>query len=151
MATIEETFDVVCKTFRISALNAPQKNGITKIVEERRDVFINLPTGFGEERCVTILKTAARESSRKMGVLRHYDSFWTTFPKTTFPKIKEKNINLRKNKNKKFIFFIGQEIKKPDLSGQNRSNPQNPDKTGQIRSNPEILPRTLTLAHFGPL
>ena len=50
MATIEEAFDVVCKTFRISALNAPQKNGITKIVEERRDVFINLPTGFGEER-----------------------------------------------------------------------------------------------------
>ena len=39
-----------------------QKNGITKIVEERRDVFINLPTGFGEERCVTILKTAARET-----------------------------------------------------------------------------------------
>ena len=93
-----------------------------------------------------------QNSSRKMGVLGHYDSFWTTFPK-----IKEKNINLRKNKNKKFIFFIGQEIKKPDLSGQNRSNPQNPqnpqnpDKTGQIRSNPEILPRTLTLAHFGPL
>ena len=50
MATIEEAFDIVCKTFRISALNAPQKNGITKIVEERRDVFINLPTGFGEER-----------------------------------------------------------------------------------------------------
>ena len=25
------------------------------LVEERRDVFINLPTGFGEERCVTIL------------------------------------------------------------------------------------------------
>ena len=25
MATIEETFEVVCKTFRISALNAPQK------------------------------------------------------------------------------------------------------------------------------
>ena len=62
MATIEEAFDVVCKTFRISALNAPQKNGVTKIVEERRDVFNNLPTGFGEERCVTILKTAARET-----------------------------------------------------------------------------------------
>ena len=39
-----------------------KKNGITKIVEERRDVLINLPTGFGEERCVTILKTAARET-----------------------------------------------------------------------------------------
>ena len=60
MATIEEAFDVVCKTFRISALNAPQKNGITKIVEERRDVVINLPTGFGEERCVTILKKRLR-------------------------------------------------------------------------------------------
>ena len=48
MATIEEAFDVVCKTFLISALNAPQKNGITKKVEERRDVFINLPTGFGK-------------------------------------------------------------------------------------------------------
>ena len=46
MASIEEAFD-----------------GITKIVEERRDVFINRPTGFGEERCVTILKTAARETS----------------------------------------------------------------------------------------
>ena len=39
MATIEEAFDVVSKTFRISALNAPH----------------------GEERCVTILKTAARQ------------------------------------------------------------------------------------------
>ena len=41
MATIEEAFDVVSKTFRISTLNAPQKNGITKIV----------------------LKTAARETN----------------------------------------------------------------------------------------
>ena len=88
-----------------------------------------------------------------MGVLGHYDSFWTTFSKNKRKKYKF----FKKNKNKKFIFFIGQEIKKPDLSGQNRSNPQNPqnpqnpDKTGQIRSNPEILPRTLTLAHFGPL
>jgi len=48
MATIEEAFDVVCKTFQISTLNAPQRNGITKIVEERWDVFINLPTGFGK-------------------------------------------------------------------------------------------------------
>ena len=48
MATTEEAFDVVSKTFRISALNALQKNGITKIVEEGRDVFINLPTGFGK-------------------------------------------------------------------------------------------------------
>ena len=40
-----------------------KKNGITKIVEERRDVFINLPIGCGEERCVTRQRTAARETT----------------------------------------------------------------------------------------
>ena len=47
MATIEEAFDVVCKTFRISALmrRKKKKNGITKIEEERRDVFIKLVLG----------------------------------------------------------------------------------------------------------
>ena len=34
-------------------------------MEERRDVFINLPTGFGEERCVTRQRTAARETKLK--------------------------------------------------------------------------------------
>ena len=70
-----------------------------------------------------------------MGVLGHYDSFWTTFPK-----IKEKNINfLRKIKIKNYLFhrtrnkkngFVGQNRSNP----QNPQNPQNPDKTGQIRS-----------------
>ena len=35
MATFEEVFEVVCKTFLISALNAPQKNGFTKIVRKK--------------------------------------------------------------------------------------------------------------------
>ena len=48
MATLEEAFDVVSKTFRISSLNEQQKNGIRKVVEERKDVFVNLPTGFGK-------------------------------------------------------------------------------------------------------
>ena len=56
MATIEEAFDVVSKTFRISALNAPQKNGITKIVEEGKDVFINLPTGLGKSLLSSVIK-----------------------------------------------------------------------------------------------
>ena len=52
----------------------------------------------------TVLPTTAfhgkGKSSRKMGVLGHYDSFWTTFPK-----IKEKNINfLRKIKIKNLSF-----------------------------------------------
>ena len=48
MATLEEAFDVVSKTFRICSLNAQQKAGIRKVVEERKDVFVNLPTGFGK-------------------------------------------------------------------------------------------------------
>ena len=48
MATFEEVFDVVSKTFRIHSLNAQQKSGIRKIVEERKDVFVNLLTGFGK-------------------------------------------------------------------------------------------------------
>ena len=46
MATLEEAYDVVSKTFRISSLNEQQKTGIRKVVEERKDVFVNLPTGF---------------------------------------------------------------------------------------------------------
>ena len=48
MATLEEAFDVVSKTFRICSLNAEQKAGIRKVVEERKDVFVNLPSGFGK-------------------------------------------------------------------------------------------------------
>ena len=41
-----DAFYVVSKTLRIPALNAPEKTGVRKIVEERKEVFINLPTGF---------------------------------------------------------------------------------------------------------
>ena len=48
MATLEEAFNVVSQTFRISSLNVHQETGIREIVEEGKDVFINLPTGFGK-------------------------------------------------------------------------------------------------------
>ena len=48
MATFEEAFNVDSNTFRIPSLNARQKTGIRKIVEERKDAFVNLPTGFGK-------------------------------------------------------------------------------------------------------
>ena len=32
--------------FKFLSLNAQQKTGIRKIVEERKDVFVKLPTGF---------------------------------------------------------------------------------------------------------
>ena len=67
MATIEEAFDVVSKTFRISVLNALQKNGITKIVEEGRDVFINLPTGFGKSLIYQALPLVFDLTSKQPG------------------------------------------------------------------------------------
>ena len=67
MATTEEAFDVVSKTFRISALNALQKNGITKIVEEGRDVFINLPTGFGKSLLYQALPLVFDLTSKQPG------------------------------------------------------------------------------------
>jgi superfamily II DNA helicase RecQ len=48
MATLEEAFDFVSTKFGISSLNAQQKAGIRQIVEEKKDVFVNLPTGFGK-------------------------------------------------------------------------------------------------------
>ena len=48
MATFEEAFDVVSNTLRFPSSNAQQKTGIREIVEERKDVFVNLPTGFGK-------------------------------------------------------------------------------------------------------
>ena len=46
MAIFEEVFDIVSNTFRMPSLNAQQKTGIRKIVERRKDVFVNLPSGF---------------------------------------------------------------------------------------------------------
>ena len=41
-------------------------------MEERRDVFINLPIGFGEERCVTRQRTAARETRTDPAFLKTF-------------------------------------------------------------------------------
>lgn len=48
MVTFKEAFDVVSSIFRMPSLNAQQKNGIRKKVEEKMDVFVNLPTGLGK-------------------------------------------------------------------------------------------------------
>ena len=42
--------------------------------------------------------------------------------------MKIKNKNLKNKKNKKFIFFFGQEIKNPDLSGKIRKKAEIPKK-----------------------
>ena len=47
-ATLEETLNVLSKTFRISSLNVQKETGKSEIVEEGKDVFINLPSSFGK-------------------------------------------------------------------------------------------------------
>ena len=64
MAILEEAFNDV-KTFRISTLNAQQETGIRKIVEGRKDIFINLPTGFGK-------RLLYHPSSRESMILGHF-------------------------------------------------------------------------------
>ena len=45
MADLTGSFRGVCKIFRISELNAVQKQAIEDFIVERKDVFISLPTG----------------------------------------------------------------------------------------------------------
>ena len=67
MATFEEAFDVVSKAFRIPSLNAQQKTGIRKTVEERKDVFVNLPTGFGKSLLYQALSLVFDLTSQEPG------------------------------------------------------------------------------------
>ena len=48
MADFTSGFSKVCDIFGISSLNEHQKTAIIKIVSEKKDVFVNLPTGFGK-------------------------------------------------------------------------------------------------------
>jgi len=48
MASLKEAFILVSSKFKIPTLNHHQKLAIEKIVSNRKDVFVNLPTGFGK-------------------------------------------------------------------------------------------------------
>ena len=48
MADLEEAFELASSKFKISELNAYQKLAIRKIVVEKEDIFVNLPTGSGK-------------------------------------------------------------------------------------------------------
>ena len=47
-ADLEEAFHLASSKFKISELNAYQKLAIRKIVVEKEDLFVNLPTGSGK-------------------------------------------------------------------------------------------------------
>lgn len=67
MATIEEAFDAVSETFQISSLNAHQKSGIRAILQEKKDVFVNLPTGFGKSLLYQALPLVFDVTSKEPG------------------------------------------------------------------------------------
>lgn len=71
MATIEEAFDAVSETFQISSLNAHQKSGIRAIIQEKKDVFVNLPTGFGKSLLYQALPLVFDLTSKEPGHYRH--------------------------------------------------------------------------------
>ena len=48
MVSLEEVFTLVSAKFQIPALNEHQKVAIQKVVVRKKDVFVNLPTGFGK-------------------------------------------------------------------------------------------------------
>ena len=48
MANVASVFDLVSQKFCIQELNAVQKEAIIQFMEKQRDVFINLPVGFGK-------------------------------------------------------------------------------------------------------
>lgn len=59
MSILKEAFNVVSKTFRISTLNAQQETGIRKVVEEGKDIFINLSTGSENLYCIILHRVGA--------------------------------------------------------------------------------------------
>lgn len=48
MATFEEAFTCVSSMFNIPSLNRYQQKAISEFVKGGKDIFINLPTGFGK-------------------------------------------------------------------------------------------------------
>ena len=48
MVSLEEAFTLASAKLQIPALNEPQKVAIQKVVMRKKDVFVNLPTGFGK-------------------------------------------------------------------------------------------------------
>ena len=45
---VDAAFGKVCGVFGFSTLNEYQKNALKFVIEKKKDVFVNLPTGFGK-------------------------------------------------------------------------------------------------------
>lgn len=67
MADFESVFQIVCEKFQIEALNDHQKRALHAYIEEKQDVFINLPTGFGKSLIYQALPLIFDEVTRIRG------------------------------------------------------------------------------------
>ncbi|KAK3735066.1 hypothetical protein QZH41_010785 [Actinostola sp. cb2023] len=61
MADFTSVFAKVCDIFGIASLNSHQKTAITQMVTEKKDMFINLPAGFGKSLIYQALPTVFDE------------------------------------------------------------------------------------------
>ena len=48
MASYDKAFPKVAQEFKISSFNKHQTSAILTFIKEKRDIFVNLPTGFGK-------------------------------------------------------------------------------------------------------
>ena len=53
----ERVFSLVASKFEIFALNTSQKRAISEVANKGKDVFVNLPTGFGKSLIYHALPT----------------------------------------------------------------------------------------------
>ena len=67
MASLEKTFDIAAHKFNIRCLNPHQKTAIRTVIIEKKDVFVNLPTGFGKSLMYQALPFVIDEVSRYPG------------------------------------------------------------------------------------
>ena len=58
MASPDEVFSLVASKFKSSSLNTHQKTAISAVTEMKKDVFVNLPTGYGKSLIYQALPTA---------------------------------------------------------------------------------------------
>ena len=48
MAELNSAFNCVCKTFKFDKLNKHQQKAIELFINQKRDIVVNLPTGYGK-------------------------------------------------------------------------------------------------------
>ena len=69
--SLKEAFTLASAKFQIPALNEHQKVAIQKIVIQKKDVFVNLPTGFGKSLIYEALPLMFDYTTELLGHIVH--------------------------------------------------------------------------------